>query len=190
MKDLFNRDEIEIFIAQYKRFYDEDCAYLHDYNVSDLVSAGVDLTSKDVTEGEIDKYIDFYSKRVMKKISRKQFVKELVAYRDYFKKHNNQGGLDVVNKLINDRKIYDKCVKITDGSFFETRILFLPHRTHMLQVCGDIKEGTSWKDVINQLYRNYEFIPCHWNSYDSVFDLDTDIIGGEIFDYYKMGMKT
>jgi hypothetical protein len=187
MKELIDRKEIRDHLDWCKQWSKVKDAIMTPFTKDCIKAIN---TEGEATEEEIDTAIDLYLKNIARKISHEQFVRELTVYRDFFRLHGDQCGLDVVNKLINDRKIYDKCVKVTDGSFFEARILFLPHRTHMLQVYGDIKEGTSWKDVINQLYRNYEFIPCHWNSYDSVFDLDTDIIGGEIFDYYKMGMKT
>jgi hypothetical protein len=87
----------------------------------------------------------------------------------------------VVNKLINDRKIYDKCVKITDGSFFNARILFGLSLTDILYIDG-VKEGITWKDAIDQLYRDYELIPCQWGSFDSLLDLEAAIEEEHYFD--------
>lgn len=171
MKELFNRDEVRDYIAFYKRLYPEDHT---GPSIISLKKAGVDPHNEWVTEEEIDRYIRYYFKTTTKKISHKQFVRELTVYRDYFKLHDNQCGLDVVNKLINDCKIYDKCVKITDGSFFNARIFFYLHPNNMLQIEG-VEEGISWKDAIDQLYRDYEIIPCHWFPFDSVFELEGEI---------------
>jgi hypothetical protein len=159
MKEVINRDYARKEIISYR-----------------LIGGNGEVDLNDPTiESDTDLYMVAVTQAAKKrKGRRRQFDRVLSVYREYFKKHNNAIGLELVNKLIGDRKVFDKCCQLAiDGENPRYNIgIFISEIADEMVVVKTEEKFSSVKEAINYMFNNYEFIPCYWQQVFNLFDLE------------------
>lgn len=111
-------------IADIERTITNYATTLYDSIHKSLYKAYRDIYIKahDTGEIDVDAYIEVYEKETTTNLSYKQFIQVMCIYRDIFKDIGNEEGLTIVNKLIGDRKLFNKIKFCSDGSYRNNRI--------------------------------------------------------------------
>ena len=157
---LYNRDEIKRSIIDYCTVIRKIPRYL----ANEIKEIPEDPSQ--VIEVLADKFIENYHNDNAHKVTRKQFIKSLTAYRQMAIDFGDEEMLTITNKLIGDRKLFNKVLMIVDGSYVRSRIwasLGLECFNMKLDD-GSHEERTSRqiKKTIDKIYRDNDYIFCQF----------------------------
>lgn len=145
MKDCYNREQIQDFIDFYKNRPDDDYMYPE---VKDI----------ETIDEFIERHIDPQT------IPYKDYIKILSAYRDALIDIGDFYSLNIINKLIGDKKLYRKIRMVHDGSFLNNRIVFIEWFDPFMRVedgCNSSNWHSRNRKKINRIYGNYDIIFLH-----------------------------
>ncbi len=192
----YNKQEIQECLNAYLTFDKEVFPYR-------FRSTGI---TKDSEDYNADKYLEFYHKSTTFKKSRKDFVKILLEYKN--SKNISTEAIETINKLIGDRKLYNKIVFCTDGSYRNNRIWanldksnkvinFYPDVNYKLnkQVSfTSLIENLNIKKQIDWIYNHFDVVflqipnlSCF--EHDVKFGIEDDYYNGADYDYEEFMEK-
>ena len=115
------------------RLYDFDSVknsiklYAFKYNGNSCRGGYKDLITKvkergNITDDDILEYISIYEKLSTIKVSHKEFVRAMLKYKKYFESIDDDISITIINKLIGDRRLFNKMRFCLDGSYRLNRI--------------------------------------------------------------------
>lgn len=169
---LYNRDEVKSSIIGYYTIINQVPRWLKYAGIED-VPEDIDA----VIDDHIDKFIDIYHKHNTHRVTRKEFISALSAYRQMAINFGDEEMLAITNKLIGDRKIFDKVLMIVDGSYVQSRIwVSLGRECFNMQLDDGVYKDRTAKQIkksIGKLYRENDHIFCQFYigwTYDELMD--------------------
>lgn len=128
------------------------------------------------TEEGIDQYEDILKASCSYKLSRKEFIQMMLIYRKWYEMNGKTESISAINKLIGDRKLFNRMVFVYDGSYATKKVRFeLDGRVYVscIDYCQD--NMISFRKAINKMYGNYDFIMIHVKRISSIEEIKEDI---------------
>lgn len=160
MIDCYNKESVKGML----RFYLSRPGF--DSGRMDILFQKLDIA--DDSEESVEKYIR-YDMSMLTKVSHKNFIKYLTFYRDKLGGSMDKRSMEVINKLIGDKKLFKKVRFCADNSYHNNAIFFRvkASATGYWKGCSfqcyDANSSMiSGKKKVNQVFNNYDIIFCNF----------------------------
>lgn len=114
----------------------------------------------EMNSADIDRYIQYFMKNNVIPFTHKEFVRMFSLYRNYLIATNNAAPayIEIINKLIGDRKLFKKMVFIRDSSYIDTEI---DVNLDYIRIGLRSHQPDTIKTLINHMYHDYDKIYIH-----------------------------
>lgn len=121
IKQVYDMKDIDRMLERYREMMRAHLADPENYEIPPSCTYGV---RKDIFNCTAEMFMMEYHNEFIHDITYKQFIRCMTIFRSYCRDPHD---IEVVNKLIGDKKLFTKMIFVTDGSYRLNRIWFDSH---------------------------------------------------------------